>query len=121
MSLLTSAGWARLRALLPGRAGLAAVGHRPRRDLLAGLTVTVVAVGDLASAEASTMPRYLSVLRGTGAVTATRADGVVLCPLSSGEMVKLLGAARRLLSEVFSDRSGLLAGLRRPPHQPRPG
>ncbi|MFI6793065.1 SulP family inorganic anion transporter [Nonomuraea sp. NPDC050383] len=45
MNLPTSAGWAaRLRALLPARADLAALGRHPRRDLLAGLTVAIVAL-----------------------------------------------------------------------------
>ncbi|MFI7707460.1 SulP family inorganic anion transporter [Nonomuraea sp. NPDC049480] len=39
-----SAGWARLRSVLPARAELAAMGRRPRRDLLAGLTVAIVAL-----------------------------------------------------------------------------
>jgi sulfate permease, SulP family len=39
-----SAGWARLRSVLPARAELAAMGRRPRRDLLAGLTVAIVVV-----------------------------------------------------------------------------
>lgn len=34
----------RLRTLLPGRADLAALGRHPRRDLLAGLTVAIVAL-----------------------------------------------------------------------------
>ncbi|WP_204291034.1 SulP family inorganic anion transporter [Micromonospora gifhornensis] len=36
--------WGRVRALLPGRADLAAVRRAPRRDLLAGLTVAIVAL-----------------------------------------------------------------------------
>ncbi|WP_406674715.1 SulP family inorganic anion transporter [Nonomuraea sp. N2-4H] len=38
------AGWARLRSVLPARADLAAFGRHPRRDLLAGLTVAIVAL-----------------------------------------------------------------------------
>ncbi|MEV4471907.1 SulP family inorganic anion transporter [Nonomuraea sp. NPDC049504] len=38
------AGWARLRSVLPARAELAAFGRHPRRDLLAGLTVAIVAL-----------------------------------------------------------------------------
>src|SRR5512139_2534899 len=40
---IRAAAW-RLRSLLPGRADLAAVRRHPRRDLLAGLTVAVVAL-----------------------------------------------------------------------------
>ncbi|GAA3192781.1 SulP family inorganic anion transporter [Streptomyces ramulosus] len=36
--------WGRVRALLPARADLAAMGRDPRRDLLAGLTVAIVAL-----------------------------------------------------------------------------
>ncbi|MBL6274968.1 SulP family inorganic anion transporter [Micromonospora fiedleri] len=39
-----AAAWGRVRALLPGRADLAAVRRAPRRDLLAGLTVAIVAL-----------------------------------------------------------------------------
>ncbi|GAA3140076.1 SulP family inorganic anion transporter [Nonomuraea roseoviolacea] len=44
MSAATGAAWARLRTLLPGRADLVSMGRRPRRDLLAGLTVAIVAL-----------------------------------------------------------------------------
>ncbi|WP_433511625.1 SulP family inorganic anion transporter [Nonomuraea sp. CA-143628] len=39
-----SSGWARVRAVLPERRELAAIGRHPRRDLLAGLTVAIVAL-----------------------------------------------------------------------------
>ncbi|TDD45873.1 SulP family inorganic anion transporter [Nonomuraea terrae] len=39
-----AAGLARLRSVLPARDDLAAMGRRPRRDLLAGLTVAIVAL-----------------------------------------------------------------------------
>ncbi len=41
---LLSSGWARLRGVLPEGGELAAMGRRPRRDLLAGLTVAIVAL-----------------------------------------------------------------------------
>lgn len=44
MSETLSAAWSRVRSLLPGRADLKAVRHNPRRDLLAGLTVAIVAL-----------------------------------------------------------------------------
>lgn len=44
MTLLFSSGWARIRDVLPERGELAAMGRRPRRDLLAGLTVAIVAL-----------------------------------------------------------------------------
>ncbi|WP_433410533.1 SulP family inorganic anion transporter [Saccharomonospora azurea] len=39
-----TAAWQRVRSLLPGRADLRAVRRNPRRDLLAGLTVAIVAL-----------------------------------------------------------------------------
>jgi hypothetical protein len=39
-----SSGWARLRAVLPERAALAAIGRTPRQDLQAGFTVAIVAL-----------------------------------------------------------------------------
>ncbi|MEU5863763.1 SulP family inorganic anion transporter [Nonomuraea sp. NPDC047529] len=44
MTPVLRAGWARLRPVLPARADLAAFGRHPRRDLLAGLTVAIVAL-----------------------------------------------------------------------------
>ncbi|MGW3353442.1 SulP family inorganic anion transporter [Nonomuraea rubra] len=44
MTPVLLAGWARLRSVLPARAELAALGRHPRRDLLAGLTVAIVAL-----------------------------------------------------------------------------
>ncbi|GAA2858018.1 SulP family inorganic anion transporter [Streptosporangium fragile] len=44
MTSLLSAGWARVRSVLPERGELAAMGRHPRRDLLAGLTVAIVAL-----------------------------------------------------------------------------
>ncbi|TMR91576.1 SulP family inorganic anion transporter [Nonomuraea basaltis] len=41
---MLSSGWARVRALLPERAALAAMRRSPRQDLLAGLTVAIVAL-----------------------------------------------------------------------------
>ncbi|MBF8185731.1 SulP family inorganic anion transporter [Nonomuraea sp. K274] len=41
---MMSAGWARVRSVLPARADLTAMGRRPRRDLVAGLTVAIVAL-----------------------------------------------------------------------------
>lgn len=44
MGGVCGAVWARLAGLLPGRAEVAQVRRDPRRDLLAGLTVAVVAL-----------------------------------------------------------------------------
>ncbi|QDQ09452.1 SulP family inorganic anion transporter [Streptomyces spectabilis] len=44
MSASPSRAWRRIRSLLPTRADLTGMGRAPRRDLLAGLTVAVVAL-----------------------------------------------------------------------------
>ncbi|AQZ61553.1 sodium-independent anion transporter [[Actinomadura] parvosata subsp. kistnae] len=44
MSGVIAAGWGRVRAVLPERAALAAMRHQPRDNLLAGLTVAIVAL-----------------------------------------------------------------------------
>ncbi|HEX4815535.1 MAG TPA: SulP family inorganic anion transporter [Nonomuraea sp.] len=44
MGGVLSSGWPRLRAVLPERAALAEMCRTPRRDLLAGLTVAIVAL-----------------------------------------------------------------------------
>ncbi len=44
MTSLLSSGWARLVSVLPERGELTAMVRRPRRDLLAGLTVAIVAL-----------------------------------------------------------------------------
>ncbi|MEV0166301.1 SulP family inorganic anion transporter [Nonomuraea fuscirosea] len=44
MTAVIAAGWGRVRSVLPERAALAAMRERPRNDLLAGLTVAIVAL-----------------------------------------------------------------------------
>ena len=44
MSTAVHQVWSRITALLPTRSGLMEMGRDPRRDLLAGLTVAVVAL-----------------------------------------------------------------------------
>lgn len=44
MSIILSPALGRVRSLLPARADLRAMGHQPRRNLLAGLTVAIVAL-----------------------------------------------------------------------------
>src|SRR5690606_32673983 len=41
---ILSSGWARMRSVLPARDDMYAMARRPRRDLLAGLTVAIVAL-----------------------------------------------------------------------------
>lgn len=44
MNQILSSGWARMRSVLPARDDMYAMARRPRRDLLAGLTVAIVAL-----------------------------------------------------------------------------
>ncbi|MFE7608539.1 SulP family inorganic anion transporter [Streptomyces celluloflavus] len=44
MSTLLAGAWGRVRSLLPARADFAVMSRNPRRDLLAGLTVAIVAL-----------------------------------------------------------------------------
>ncbi|GAA3715194.1 SulP family inorganic anion transporter [Nonomuraea antimicrobica] len=44
MTAVIAAGWGRVRAVLPERAALAAMCRHPRHDLMAGLTVAIVAL-----------------------------------------------------------------------------
>jgi ArsR family transcriptional regulator len=100
------------------------LGHPVRIRILELLQQGPLAVRDLAAAvevESSTMSQHLGVLRMTRVVSANRDGGSVVYTLASGEVATLLGAARRLLTEVIADQSQLLTELRQPPDQPRPG
>ncbi|BFP55968.1 ArsR/SmtB family transcription factor [Streptomyces griseus] len=76
-------------------------GPLPVRDLLAAIEV-----------EPSALSQQLAVLRRSGIVTATREGSTVVYELAGGDVTELMRAARRILTEVLSDRDGLLAELR---------
>ncbi|MGP3958003.1 ArsR/SmtB family transcription factor [Nonomuraea sp. 3N208] len=100
------------------------LGHPIRIRILELLQQGPLAVRELAAAvevESSTMSQHLGVLRMAGVVSAKRDGGSVIYALSAGEVAELLGAARRLLTEVIADQSGLLAELRQPPYESPPG
>lgn len=76
-------------------------GPRPVRELLAELGV-----------EPSSLSQQLAVLRRAGIVGAERDGGTVVYTLSSPEIADVMGAARRLLTEVLTDQGVLLDELR---------
>ncbi|MFD5107178.1 ArsR/SmtB family transcription factor [Streptomyces cinereoruber] len=76
-------------------------GPMPVRDLLAELGV-----------EAPALSQQLAVLRRSGIVTASREGSTVVYTLAGGDVADLMQAARRILTEMLSGRSELLAELR---------
>ncbi|MFD4017311.1 metalloregulator ArsR/SmtB family transcription factor [Streptomyces sp. SH5] len=76
-------------------------GPLPVRDLLAAIEV-----------EPSALSQQLAVLRRSGIVTATREGSTVVYEPAGGDVTELMRAARRILTEMLSDRDGLLAELR---------
>jgi ArsR family transcriptional regulator len=76
-------------------------GPLPVRDLLAAIEV-----------EPAGLSQQLAVLRRFGIVTSTREGATVVYELAGGDVADLMGAARRILTEVLSGRSELLAELR---------
>jgi ArsR family transcriptional regulator len=76
-------------------------GPLPVRDLLAAIEV-----------ELAGLSQQLAVLRRSGIVTSTREGAAVVYELAGGDVADLMGAARRILTEMLSGRSELLAELR---------
>ncbi|RSM76336.1 transcriptional regulator [Amycolatopsis sp. WAC 01375] len=80
---------------------LLAEGPKAVRELLAEIEV-----------EASNLSQQLAVLRRSGIVTSTREGSTVVYSLAGGDVVELLRAARRILTELLADQNVLLAQLR---------
>lgn len=114
MTAVIAAGWGRVRNVLPERAALAAMRERPRNDLLAGLTVAIVALplalgfgissglGASSGLATAVVAGSLAALFGGSALQVSGTSGamtVVLMPIMSAH-----GAAGVLTV-------GLLAGL----------
>ncbi|MFE0641156.1 ArsR/SmtB family transcription factor [Streptomyces sp. NPDC058877] len=76
-------------------------GPLPVRDLLAAVEV-----------EPPALSQQLAVLRRSGIVTSTRDGGTVVYRLAGGDVAQLLQAARRILTEVLTERNELLVELR---------
>ena len=80
---------------------LLANGPRSVRDMLAVIEI-----------EPSSLSQQLGVLRRSGIVTATRTDSTVVYALACGDVAELMGAARRILTELLAGQNELLAELR---------
>nr|WSX54356.1 metalloregulator ArsR/SmtB family transcription factor [Streptomyces sp. NBC_00974] len=76
-------------------------GPVPVRDLLVAIDV-----------EASNLSQQLAVLRRSGIVVSIRDGATVSYALAGGDVADLLRAARRILTELLSGQSELLAELR---------
>lgn len=79
-------------------------GPKAVRELLAEIEV-----------EASNLSAQLAVLRRSGIVTATREGSTVVYALAGADVADLLGAARRILTELLVGQNELLAQLREEP------
>jgi ArsR family transcriptional regulator len=75
-------------------------GPMPVRDLLAAIEV-----------EASNLSQQLAVLRRAGIVTARREGATVMYELAGGDVGELMGAARRILTDLLAGQGRLLAEL----------
>jgi len=75
-------------------------GPKPVRDLLAEIDI-----------EASSLSQQLAVLRRYGIVTATREGSTVVYALAGADVSELMLAARRILTDLLTDRRELLAEL----------
>lgn len=82
-------------------------GPVPVRDLLAAIDV-----------EASNLSQQLAVLRRSGIVVSIRDGATVSYALAGGDVADLLRAARRILTELLTGQSELLAELKQLGPQP---
>ena len=78
-------------------------GPLPVRELLAAIDI-----------EASSLSQQLAILRRTGLVGSTREGNTVVYALGTPDIADLLQVARRILTDMLTDQSELLAELRRP-------
>lgn len=82
-------------------------GPVPVRDLLSELEI-----------EPSSLSQQLAVLRRSGIVVSIREGATVSYALAGGDVAELLRAARRILTELISGQSGLLAELQQADRSP---
>ena len=66
--------------------------------------------------EASNLSQQLAVLRRAGLVASSRDGSTVLYTLATSDVSDVMSAARRILTEVLSDRQELLSELRAAEH-----
>ena len=91
------------------------LGHPVRIRVLELLQDGPKAVRDLlvdVDVEPSNLSQQLSVLRRSGIVTSSREGSTVVYELAGADVADLLGAARRILTELSTGREELLAALR---------
>lgn len=91
------------------------LGHPVRIRVLELLQDGPKAVRDLlvdVDVEPSNLSQQLSVLRRSGIVTSSREGSTVVYELAGADVADLLGAARRILTELSTGREEMLAELR---------
>ena len=66
--------------------------------------------------EASSLSQQLAVLRRAGLVAAAREGSTVRYTLATSDVSDVMSAARRILTELLSDRQDLLSELRAAEH-----
>ncbi|GHH62965.1 MULTISPECIES: ArsR/SmtB family transcription factor [Streptomyces] len=97
------------------------LGHPVRIRVLELLQNGPVSVRDLLSEieiEPSSLSQQLAVLRRSGIVVSIREGSTVSYALAGGDVAELLRAARRILTELITGQSELLAELQQA--DPRP-
>ncbi|GAA3842265.1 ArsR/SmtB family transcription factor [Streptomyces phyllanthi] len=97
------------------------LGHPVRIRVLELLQNGPVPVRDLLSEieiEPSSLSQQLAVLRRSGIVVSVREGSTVSYSLAGGDVAELLRAARRILTELITGQSGLLAELQQADLQP---
>ncbi|WP_353940387.1 metalloregulator ArsR/SmtB family transcription factor [Streptomyces sp. HUAS MG91] len=109
------------------------LGHPVRIRVLELLQNGPISVRDLLidiDIEPSNLSQQLAVLRRSGIVVSTREGATVNYALAGGDVAELLRAARRILTELLTGQSALLAELQDselpgpdegPEHTERPG
>lgn len=91
------------------------LGHPVRIRVLELLQDGPKAVRDLLTdvdVEPSSLSQQLSVMRRSGIVTSRREGSTVVYALAGTDVTDLLCAARRILTELSTEREELLSGLR---------
>ena len=97
------------------------LGHPVRIRVLELLQNGPVSVRDLLSEieiEPSNLSQQLAVLRRSGIVVSIREGSTVSYALAGGDVAELLRSARRILTELISGQSELLAELQQADPQP---
>ena len=91
------------------------LGHPVRIRVLELLQDGPKAVRDLLTdvdVEPSSLSQQLSIMRRSGIVTSRREGSTVVYALAGTDVTDLLCAARRILTELSTEREELLSGLR---------